>query len=99
MAQIKFTVVLIPDDDGYQVIVPHYSDCTTWGKTPSEAFANAKEALELILERYAEKRPEDVVPLNVQAPHVVVGQIDIEVPEILIANEKRPSKDARSVST
>ena len=99
MARIKFTVVLIPDDDGYQIVVPHYSECTTWGKTPTEAFANAKEALELILERYAEKRPDDTVPLNVQAAHVVVGEVDIEVPEILISNEEQPSKDARSVTT
>ena len=99
MPRLKFTVVLIPDDDGYQVVVPHYSECTTWGKTPTEAFANAKEALELILERYAEKRPNDTVPHNVQAVHVVVGDVEIEVPEILISNEEQTSKDERSVPT
>lgn len=99
MPKLKFTVVLIPDDDGYQVVVPHYSECTTWGKTPTEAFANAKEAMELILEGYAEKRPNDTVPFNVQAPHIVVGDVDIEVPEILIADEGQPSKDVRSVTT
>ena len=99
MPKLKFTVVLIPDDDGYQVIVPHYSECTTWGKTPTEAFANAKEALELILDRHAEKRPDDTIPINVQAAHVVIGDVDIEVPEILIADEGQPSKDARSVTT
>ena len=50
MAIQKFTVMLIPDEDGYQAIFPYYSGAITWGQTPKEALENAKEALELILE-------------------------------------------------
>ena len=41
MAKQKFTVILMPDGDGYQVIVPHYPDVISWGQTPEEAFEMA----------------------------------------------------------
>ena len=85
MAQQKFTVMLIPDGDGYQVIVPHYSECTTWGKTPQEALDNAKEAMEMILEHYAEECNQGPVPYNVHASHVVIGEIEAEVPDTLMS--------------
>ena len=84
MAHQKFTVFLIPDEDGYQVIVPHYPNCTTWGKTPEEAFRMAKEAMEMILESEA-KSSGDAVPENAHTPHVIVGTIDVKAPEILMS--------------
>ena len=83
MTKHKFTVILIPDETSYQVIIPHYPSCTTCGETVEEALANAKEAMELLLEVEAEQGA-DPVPHNVYAEHVVVGAIDIEVPEQLI---------------
>ena len=90
MAEQKFTVILIPDEDGYQVVVPHFPTCTTWGKTPREAFDNAKEAMELILEEpteagmYALELPNDF--------HVIVGDVDVEVPDpVTHALEKTPA--------
>ena len=71
----KFTVFLIPDTEGYQAIIPHYTEAITFGKTPDEAFANAKEALSLILED--EQEP---VPPNIHASHVIVGDIDSTSP-------------------
>ncbi len=50
MSNQKFTIFLIPDTDGYQAIIPHYPEAITFGNTPEEAFANAKEALTLVLE-------------------------------------------------
>jgi predicted RNase H-like HicB family nuclease len=95
MIRQKFTVVLIPDEDGYQVIVPHYSGCTTWGKTPEEAFANAKEAMELLLELEAEQNGAPV-PYNVHASHVVVGEIDVEVPDSLIEKSETAAVETRA---
>ena len=51
---MKVMVIPIPDDDGYQVVVPQFPNCTTWGETRDEAFANGKEAMELILEELEE---------------------------------------------
>ena len=79
----NFTVFLFPDGEGYQAIVPHYPEVTTWGETPQEAFAMAKECLELILESYAETHQEQVLP-GERATHVVVGEIEAEVPDVLL---------------
>ena len=78
----KFTVFLMPQEDGYQVIVPHYPNCTTEGDTVEEALSNAKDAMEGLL--YVEaKHGGDKVGSYVFAPHVVVADIDVEVPESL----------------
>ena len=84
MAKRKFTVILIPDEEGYQVVVPHYSGVNTWGETPKEAFANAQEALELLLESEAESERGFTLPPVTPAPHVVLGEIEAEVPECII---------------
>lgn len=88
----KFTVFLIPDEDGYQVIVPHYPECTTWGQTPQEAFANAKEAMELILE-VDEEDEGDTIPPNVHADHVIVGDVEVEVPASLLGELEKASAE------
>ena len=87
MVKQKFTVFLLPDDDSYQVIFPHYPNCITAGDTVEEALSNAKEAIELLLEYEAEQGA-DPVPSNAYVSHVVVGEIDAEVPESLIEAEE-----------
>ena len=82
----KFTVFLMPQEDGYQVIVPHYPNCTTEGDTVEEALANAKDAMEGLL--YVEsKYGGDKVEPYVFTPHVVVAEVDVEVPESLLAKQ------------
>ncbi len=83
MTKQRFTVILMPDGDGYQVIVPHYPDVISWGQTPEEAFEMAQECLELTLEIHAETHKDPVIP-NVHASHVVVGTVEAEVPEVLM---------------
>ena len=78
----KFTVFLMAQEDGYQVIVPHYPNCTTEGDTVEEALANAKDAMEGLLHTEA-KHNGDKVGSFVFAPHVVVANIDVEVPASL----------------
>ncbi len=101
MAKQKFTVILMPDEDGYQVIVPHYPEVISWGQTPEEAFEMAQECLELILEIHAETHRDPVIP-GVHASHVVVGTIEAEVPEVLLGEireyeaerlRKKPEED------
>ena len=82
----KFTVFLMPQEDGYQVIVPHYPNCTTEGDTVKEALVNAKDAMEGLLFVEAKYGGDKVEPY-VYAPHVVVAEVDEEVPESLL--EKR----------
>ena len=84
MANQKFTVLLMPQDEGgYQVFFPYYPECTTDGDTVAEALAHGKEALEGILKVDAENGG-DTVPNYVYAEHVIVGTVEIDVPEALI---------------
>ena len=94
MPRKKFTVFLLPDEDSYQVIFPHYPNCITCGDTVEEALKNAKEAIELVLEVEAEQGA-DPVPPNAHVAHVVVGEIEAEVPESLIEVEEGAAKTAR----
>ena len=87
MPQQKFTVFLMAQEDGYQVIVPHYPNCTTEGDTVEEALANAKDAMEGLL--YVEaKHGGDKVGSHVFAPHVVIANIDVEVPKSLLEEQE-----------
>lgn len=83
MAQRKFTVILLPDEGSYHVVFPDYPGCITQGDTVEEALNMAKEAMELYLEVEAE-RGGDPVSGNVHVPHVVVGEVDVDVPDSLI---------------
>ena len=75
MPNQKFTIFLIPDTHGYQAIIPHYPEAITSGDTPEEAFANAKEALSLILEDET-----DPIPHNIHASHTITGDIELDIP-------------------
>ena len=81
MAKRRFTVVLVPDEDGYQVVIPHYPEINVWGQDPNDAFEKAKELLEDAFEHEEEG---EVLPPISPACHVVVGEIEAEVPERLI---------------
>ena len=90
MAIQKFMVVLFQDDDQgetyYRVMVPDYPGCITDGATVEEALANAKDALEGILEADAQ-RDMDPPPPNTRYPQVVVAEVDIKVPEELVKKQ------------
>ena len=81
MTTRRFTALLIPDEDAYQVVVPRFPNCTTWGSTPAEALENAREAMELLVED-----PSEIDLEALQLPsefHVIVGNIEVEVPDEL----------------
>lgn len=85
MSKQKFTAILLPQDEGgYQVFFPYYPGCITDGDTVEEALANGRDALEGILRAEAKEPEPDPVPSYVLASHVVVSEVDIEVPENLV---------------
>ena len=93
MVKRKFTVFLLPDDGVYSVLFPYYSGCITDGDTVEEALRNAKEAMELYLEVEAEKGG-DPIPNYLHAPHVVVSEIEVEVPDSLIETPEEAKQTA-----
>ena len=97
MSEHKFSVILFPDEDGYQVIVPNYPEVVTWGKTPEHALAMAKECLELILEVHAETHQEQVLP-GACPSHVIVGTIEAEVPDVLLKDVREADRSKEEVS-
>jgi predicted RNase H-like HicB family nuclease len=90
----KFTVILLPlDEGGYQAYFPDYPGCITVGDTVDEALKYAKEAMELYLEAEAD-RGGDPVPEYVHVSHVVVGEVDVEVPDSLIETKEEIKQKA-----
>lgn len=54
---MKFEVILEPQEEGgYTVYVPSLPGCVSQGETVEEAMANIKEAIELYLESYKERK-------------------------------------------
>ena len=79
MTTRRFTAILIPDEDSYQVVVPRFPNCTTTGRTPAEALENAQEAMELLVEDPSEI---DLETLHLPSEfHVIVGNIEVQVPD------------------
>ena len=76
----KVTVILFPgEDSGYVAFFPLFPSCTTEGDTVAEALKNARESLELALEVPTDL---DLYCLkHSHASHVVVGEVEVELPE------------------
>ena len=81
MVKKKVTVVLFHDDEagGYSAVMPTFPYGSTMGDTIEYAMAMAKECLELT---FQEPTDWDLFDLDhAYSEHVVVGTIEIEVPE------------------
>ena len=70
MKTFKYRVVVAPDEDQWLAYCP-------------ALVKHGKDALEGILRAEAREAEPDPVPLYVLASHVVVSEVDIEVPENL----------------
>jgi len=55
MADLRYTVVIEPDDGAFSVIVPAFPEISTFGETHEEALAMARDAIRLSLEYRHEK--------------------------------------------
>lgn len=76
----KVTVVLFPGEDGgYVAFMPLFPSCTTEGETVEEALNNAKESLELALEKPTDVDLECLD--HSHANYIVLGEVEVEVPE------------------
>jgi len=66
--QRQYTVHLLPEPEGgFTVRVPALPPVVTYGETREEALANAREAIEAVLDVYRQDGidiPADVTPLN-----------------------------------
>ena len=71
----RFKVLLEPDREagGFVVNVPALPGCATQGETVDEALANAREAIELVLEDMAERG--ETVPDD----QVIVMEVEVAV--------------------
>lgn len=69
-----FKVFLEPDEDygGYVVVCPSLPGCYSQGKTVSEALANIREAIELVLEDMESRGGEIPDPSEVLVGSVIV---------------------------
>ncbi len=71
MEQREFEITLVPEsEEGFSVFVPELPSVATQGATREEAFANAKEAIELYLEVMAE---DGLASPTVERGRVAVG--------------------------
>ena len=94
MGRRKVTVILYPGDEGgYVAFMPLLRGCTTEGDSPEEALDMAKESIELMLE---DATDDDMEALELSwAPHVVVGEVEVEVP---IRTEESAETDSAKVT-
>ena len=89
MVKKKVTVVLFHDDEagGYSAVMPTFPYGSTMGDTIEHAFAMAKECLELT---FQEPTDWDLFDLDhAYSEHVVVGTIEIDVPERPISDKSK----------
>ena len=94
---LKFSVILLPDEEGYTVFVPGYPEVISWGETPEHALEMAKECLEVILEIHAEERADDEqVQPDMNPSHVVVGTIEADVPDVLLRELREEEAAAKA---
>ena len=79
MTTQSVTVILYPGrDGGYSAIIPPLPSLHSHGDTVREALDMAKESVELMLEDVTE---DDLEGLEMSwVPHVVVGEVEVEVP-------------------
>ncbi len=69
---MKFLVTLERDEDGYYVVeCPSLPGCLSQGKTPDEAMANIREAIEGIIDLRRRK--------GIPPPTVDVAEVEIAV--------------------
>lgn len=55
MADLRYTVVIEPDDGAFSVIVPAFPEIATFGETAEEALEMARDAIRLSLDYRQDK--------------------------------------------
>ena len=72
-SQHRFTVNLQPEPEGgYTVLVPALPEIVTYGLTFEEAMANAREAIELVVEVYREDGRDIPDDIETRVEHLTI---------------------------
>ena len=93
MAIRRYTVVLVPEPDGsaWNVKVPMLPGCFTFGETPDEALAMARDAIATYLdgedEAAAPEEPPGAIIASVGVEAEVVGGVVRVAPESFLVPE------------
>ena len=82
---MRYTVVLVPDADSgrYVAYVPVLPSCTTFGDTPDDALAMARDAVSLMLEELTERQAE--IPTEPEGTLTASIQVEAPTPTSAIA--------------
>jgi len=73
---VRYTVILEPDDGAFNAIVPALPEAATFGRTPEEALAMAREAIEIALE-IRRRDGEEIPPSDVEMTRVETVAVTI----------------------
>jgi predicted RNase H-like HicB family nuclease len=93
MGKRRFTVVLLPQEEGgYQAFFPYHPNCFVWGDTPEETLHRAQDAIIAHLEALADEELDLNLDL-VDLPHVVIGNISVELSERLEDVARREAEE------
>jgi antitoxin HicB len=84
---LRYPVLVRPDDGAFSVVVPDLDGCFTWGETIEEAISNAREAISLWLQEAAAGRGAVPAPSDIDTPYRVEPALDVRVP--LLLRERR----------
>ena len=92
MKKQRFTVILLPQEDGgYQAHFPYYPGCLTWGSTVEEALGRASGAIAAHLKGLVEEGLDVGLELA-ELPYVVVSEVEIAVSEKMLRRSKEESR-------
>jgi antitoxin HicB len=84
---LRYPVLIRPDDGAFSVEVPDLDGCFTWGDTVEDALTNAREAISLWLQEAATGKTAAPVPSAIETPYHVEPALDVRVP--LLVRERR----------
>ena len=97
MTTRRYTVVLIPEPDGsaWNAKVPMLPGCFTFGETPDEALAMARDAIATYLdgedEATAPEEPAGTMVASINVEVEVVGGVVRVAPESFLVSEPEPA--------
>lgn len=72
----RYTVVLIPEEGEYVVMVPALPGCVTQGSTRDEALAMARDAITGYLDSLAQHG--EPIPEEVTSPQIETVKVEVE---------------------
>jgi len=84
---LRYPVIIRPDDGAFAAEVPDLEGCYTWGETAEKALANAQEAISLWLQDAALGHGRVPEPSEVDTPYRVEPALDVRVP--LLVRDRR----------